>query len=260
MDRAVTLHRIRPPSSSRPDCSTTAEVPSSYLPTALSAIPFVFERWGVHVQWFQDKSSQALPNSRLLSVWMTFGFLVGSRNFIKSPAKILFTRVWLYPLCCQVLYHHGISMIMSRLTSFIEICCYWITKNPFWARLYQHVLCSPCNFWFSSRCRNFDPSGIEWNILCIPDTTSARGSEADSQEELVGVSLRAGTLSSTRFSINSSNHSGRSRNGSHRTPSLLLVWVFGFYWSTRRVSPYSVTRTLTSCWWGMQNRKNGFLV
>ena len=43
-------------------------VPSSILRTALSAIPFVSERWGVDVQWCQDRSSQALPNSGELSV------------------------------------------------------------------------------------------------------------------------------------------------------------------------------------------------
>ena len=50
-----------------------------------------------------------------------------------------------------------------------------------------------------------------------------RCSEADSREELAGASLCPGTLSSTSFSVNSPNHSDRSRNGSHRTLSMLLV-------------------------------------
>ena len=29
-----------------------------------------------------------------------------------------FTWLWLYPLCCQVLYHYSVSMIVSRFTSF----------------------------------------------------------------------------------------------------------------------------------------------
>ena len=50
--------------SFRPDCNNTAEVPSFTLRTALSAIPLVSDRCGVVVQWFQERSSQALPNSK----------------------------------------------------------------------------------------------------------------------------------------------------------------------------------------------------
>ena len=57
----------------------------------------------------------------------------------------------------------------------------------------------------------------------MPDTTFPRGSEADSREEPAGASLCSGTLSTTRFSMNSSDHSGRSRNGSLPTLSMLLV-------------------------------------
>ena len=54
--------------SSRPDYQNTADVPSFTLRTALSAIPFVSEWWGVDVQWFQERSPQAWPNSKELSV------------------------------------------------------------------------------------------------------------------------------------------------------------------------------------------------
>ena len=67
----------------RRDCSNTAKVPSFTLRTALSAIPFVSDLCGVDVQWFQERSSQALPNSKELSVSMTLGFLSGSKNFCK---------------------------------------------------------------------------------------------------------------------------------------------------------------------------------
>ena len=64
-------------------------------------------------------------------------------------------------------------------------------------------------------------------ILCLPDTTFPRDSEADSREKLAGASPWAGPLSSTRFSVNSLNHSGRSRNGFHRTVSLSpILFVF----------------------------------
>ena len=41
---------------------------------------------------------------------MTFGLLVGSRNYMRLfwvSWKVCFTRVWLDPQCCQILYHHG---------------------------------------------------------------------------------------------------------------------------------------------------------
>ena len=56
--------------SSSPDCSNTADVPSFILRTALSAIPFVSDRWGVEVPWFHDNSSHAPPNSIELSVFI----------------------------------------------------------------------------------------------------------------------------------------------------------------------------------------------
>ena len=85
-------------------------------------------------------------------------------------------------------------------------------------------------------------------IVCLPDTTFARSSEDNSWEEL-GACRCSGTLSSTRFSLNSSTHSGTSRNGSLRIPLLsFFIRVFGFCWSTRRVSSFSITHTLTSCW------------
>ena len=54
--------------SSRPDCNNTAEVPSFTLRTTLSAFPFVSDLCGVDVQWFQERSSQDLPNSSEWSV------------------------------------------------------------------------------------------------------------------------------------------------------------------------------------------------
>ena len=69
-------------------------------------------------------------------------------------------------------------------------------------------------------------SFAKWvKMLCLPGTTFARGAEGNSLEE-VGASRCSGTLSSTRFSLNSSSRSGRSRNGYPNTPSLSF-W-FGF--------------------------------
>ena len=65
-------------------------------------------------------------------------------------------------------------------------------------------------------------------------TTFVRGSAADSREELAGASLSSGKLSSTRCSVDSSNHSRRSRNGSPRAFSLsLFLFCFWFYSGSR---------------------------
>ena len=54
--------------SSRPDCNNTADVPSSILRTALSAIPFVPDVCRVDVRWLQDNSSQDLPDAKELPI------------------------------------------------------------------------------------------------------------------------------------------------------------------------------------------------
>ena len=59
-------------------------------------------------------------------------------------------------------------------------------------------------------------------VLCLPDTTFARGPEDNSWQEL-GASRCSGTLSSTSFSLNSSNYSGRSRKGFHRVLSKTFI-------------------------------------
>ena len=51
---AVAFHGIRP----RPECNSTADVPSLPLRTAPSANPFVSDLCGVDVQWLQDNSAQ----------------------------------------------------------------------------------------------------------------------------------------------------------------------------------------------------------
>ena len=86
----------------------------------------------------------------------------------------------------------------------------------------------------------------------------ASGSEADSREELAGASLWIGTLSSTRFSVKSSNHSGRSRNG-FPAWSRCLHLCLCFAGSCDGVSPCCATLTFTSCWNGMQRRNYCFL-
>ena len=74
------------------------------------------------------------------------------QELLKAPLCFLrsfcFARIRLDPLCCQVLYHHGISMIVSRFNFFTEnfvLRCDQITKmfrsgHDCSARLLQETL------------------------------------------------------------------------------------------------------------------------
>ena len=141
--------------SFRIDCNNTAEVPSISLRTALSAIPFVSDLCGVDVQWFQERSSKALPNSTELWVWMTLSFLSGSKNFCKllcvsCEVFDLHGYDWIHWVAksCTIAYRW---LLVSRFTIFTEnlvICCYQVTKI-FCSRYGSAIASSardPCNF------------------------------------------------------------------------------------------------------------------
>ena len=140
--------------SSRPDCNNTAEVPSFTLRTALSAIPLVSDLCDVDVQWFQERSTQALPNSEELSV-NDFRFPIWLRELLQAPLCFLrsfcFARICLDPLSGQVLHHDCISVIVSRFTTFTEnfvICCYQVTTifcTRYGSTIASSARC-PCNF------------------------------------------------------------------------------------------------------------------
>ena len=163
-------------SLSRPDRNNTADVPSFTLHTALSAIPFVSDLCGVDVQWFQERSSQDLPNSKELSVYMTWGFLFGSKNFCK-----LLCVSW------EVFVLHGYDWIhwvakSCTTTAYRWYCVihflHWELCDPqllnhqnflFWARLYQHVFCKkPLFCSSSSRYRSLGLSGSECRHCAYP--------------------------------------------------------------------------------------------
>ena len=101
---------------------------------------------------------------------------------------------------------------------------------------------SPCHFVFK-QISQFGSFGKWVKMLCLPDITFARGSEGNSWEELE-ASRCSGKLSSTRPCLNS---------------SIIFIWFSGFCWSTRGVSSYFLTRSLTSCWCGMLRGSYGFL-
>ena len=102
---------------SRHDCNSTADVPSWTLRTALSAIPFVSDLCDVDVQWFQESSSQDFAKfQRIVSVndfWFPRRLQVLQRALLGLLRSCCITRAGLQPLHCQILYHHGISVIIT---------------------------------------------------------------------------------------------------------------------------------------------------
>ena len=161
--------------SSRPDCNNTADVPSSVLRTALSAIPFVSDLCGVDVQWFQERSSQAFQgivsvNDFRLPIWL--------QELVQAPLCFLrsfsFARIRLNPLGGQVLHPDCTSIIVSRVTSFTEnfvICCNQITKI-FCTRYGSATASSargPCNFGRLADLRNFGLQGSEKKHCVYPN-------------------------------------------------------------------------------------------
>ena len=123
-------------------------------------------------------------------------------------------------------------MIVSRFTTFTEnfvICCNQITK--IFSTRYGSAIASSarglCNFGPLTDLAISVLSEMR-KTLCLPKSTLLRGSEDGSCEELACESLCSGTLSSTRFSLNSCSHSSMSEhNGSHRSKSW-SSFLFGF--------------------------------
>ena len=143
------------------------------------------------------------------------------QDLLQAPLCFLrsfcFARIRLDPLSGQVLYHDCISMIVSRFTNFTEnfvIGCNQMTK----------IFCTrygSANTSSARGPRDFGPlTGLAISVfreLSINTVlTQIRtflvgvGSKDNSREELTCESLRSGTLSSTRFSLNSCSHSGMS--------------------------------------------------
>ena len=222
--------------SFRPECNNTAEVPSFTLRTALSAIPFVTDLCGVDVQWSRIILHKTLPNSKELSVWMTLGFLFGSKNFFK-----LLCVSW------KVCVLHGYDWIHWVVKSCTSIAYRWLFRDSqhslrtLWSALIKSPKFSARNttlpirllhgalvilvHWQISQFRSFG----KWvYTLCLLKSALLVGSKDYPWEELACESMCSGTLSSTGFSLNSCSHSGMSEwHGSHRTRSW-SSFSFGF--------------------------------
>ena len=187
--------------SSRPHCNNTAEVPSSILRTALSAIPCVSERWRVDVQWFHDK------------VFTSFAKLRGS---VKNLCKLLSVS-W------EVFVLHGYDW-----THWDARCCCtttayrWLFRDsqPSLRTLWSAIVKSPkFSAWSTASPVRLLQGALV--ILILWQTSQ----------------FRPQTLSSTTFLVNFGNQFGKSwSNGSSRTRSLSLFfmgfWHFGLVQAT----------------------------
>ena len=88
---------------------------------APSAIPLVSNRWCVEFRWLQDNSSQYLPKSHKLYVWLTFGYCDGKRNFRKFFSVSCGVLVWHeFQWVLRILYQGTVSVIVPRFKSFAE--------------------------------------------------------------------------------------------------------------------------------------------
>ena len=164
--------------------------------------------------------------SAFLMVWETF------LNFFCLLWSFGFTRIKLYPLSGEILYHDSVSVIVLRFTFLVEdlvICWYHITKLFCLRYCFASASSARCpqSSRFASILHNFGLVGSEYKHCAFLSVTFAGCSESESWEMCAG----AGTSVFLRFSVISCNHSGRSR----RRPSgsrllslfLSLFWVFG---------------------------------
>ena len=145
-----------------------------------------------------------------------FRIPISLQELLQDPFSFLrsfcFTRIRLNPFSNQVLHHHSISMIVSRFTSFTKnfvICCYQVTifsargtTSP--VRLLHGALVILV-VWQISQFRSF---GKCVKTLWLPGTNRLCGSKQGSWEELACESPCLGTLSSTRFPLNSCSRCG----------------------------------------------------
>ena len=119
----------------RPDCNSTADVPSFYSAHCSFSNPICF--WSV---WCR----RAMIPGEIFTSFAEFKGIVSVNDFwfprwlqelhqalLGLLGSFRFRRVCMYPLWCQIFYHHGILMIVPRFTFFTEnlvIRCDQVTK------------------------------------------------------------------------------------------------------------------------------------
>ena len=250
---------------------------------AFSAIPCVSDLCGVDVQWFQDNSSQDFAKFQgIVSVndfWFPRRFQELHLVLRGLLGSFCFTRVWLYPLRCQVLapprHIDDCSEIILLHWEFCDPLWSSHQNVPFWARLYQHVFCKkPSLFSSSSRYRNLGPSESACRHYVHPNPVPLLlAAPLEVHEMTLEVSWlpcsgfpqgSVEVLSSTKHSLNSCSQSGNSWDLSLCTSSdsPYFYFVFGFCGFTQGVSPeafhsyfhfYLVLDFRCICWHQIRN-------
>ena len=125
--------------SFRPDCNNTADVLFFHSAHCSLSNPICFRS-----VWCR----RAMIPGKIFTGFAKFQGIVCVNDFwfrrrlqelhyalLRLLGSFCFAWVGLYPLCCQILYHHDISMIVTRFTFFTEnsvIRSYQITKI-FWS-------------------------------------------------------------------------------------------------------------------------------
>ena len=168
---------------------------------------------------------------------MTLGFLFGSKNFCKllSVSWEVFALHgydwihWEANSCTTTAYRWLFRDSQPSLTFFL-IGCNQMTK--IFCTMYDSANTSsawgPCDFGPLADLASSVFREVRKNCACPkPHFSWTWGSKDGSWEELACESLCSGTLSSTRFSVNSCNHSGMSEYILPRTCSW-SSFLFGF--------------------------------
>ena len=124
-------HQLSP----RPDCKNTTDVPSLIPRAALSAIALVSELKGVNVQWFQERSSQALSKcQRIVSV-----------NVVWLPRRLqeLLQAPFLFPVKFLFYTHKIESIEWPSFCTTVAYRCLWPDSQPSLRTLWSAVIKSP---------------------------------------------------------------------------------------------------------------------
>ena len=183
--------------------------------------------------WISEiKRAKRLSQALVIQAW--------SCNFLKISCWVVLFASSLW-VSWEVFVLHGYDWIHWVAKSWTTTAYPWLFRDsyPSLGTLWSAVVKSPkflctrygCATAFPARspCYLGSRAVVASSVLpevskklYLPNTTFPLGSETDSGEELAGASLCSGTRSSTRFSVNPSNHSVMSRNRSPRADLLGL--------------------------------------
>ena len=226
-------------SSSSRDCTNTADVPSFTRRIARSEIPLVSDRWSVFVRWFLDNSSQYLPKSNKLFVWITFGCCDGRRKL----SWILLRLLWSFWFDTDST--EGLHLVpRQRIGDCSEIhvlrwgfCALLLSSHQTFLLTERSLITSsarnPRNFGFSSICHNFGLWWSEYKYCASVFVSPLLKHHLPSLRSLFHRNVRAHVSRFFRFNVKGYNQSGMPCVGSSlfisfagsRFPRGLLVMI-----------------------------------